>query len=194
MRSLRWSDRQHLPFHEGLTGRSKIPEPWGVGEGAAKCQRKVMESFLPGPISKWPSVSETLKMGLETRLITPCLYHPPPPKKAVWWKGQEKGKKKKDVSDCACYQKQSSDKVKSVSGEAWLASGDNSVVVNCDHWYWTDFRAGLLLPHPTALFSLGDLKFPKENSLLVIPRGLVDGVFGFRFQESILLSTSITAV
>lgn len=95
MRSLRWSDRQHLPFHEGLTGRSKIPEPWGVGEGAAKCQRKVMESFLPGPISKWPSVSETLKMGLETRLITPCLYHPPPPKKAVWWKGQEKGKKKK---------------------------------------------------------------------------------------------------
>lgn len=68
------------------------------------------------------------------------------------------------------------------------------MVVNCNHWYWIDFHEVFLLLHPTALFSPEDLKFPKENSLLAFPWGLVDGVFGFRVQKSILLSTSITSV
>ena len=71
-------------FMKASQGDLRYQSPGGVGEGAAKCQRKVTESFLPGPISEWLSVSETLKMGPETRLTTACLYRPPPPKKTVW--------------------------------------------------------------------------------------------------------------
>ena len=126
-------------------------------------------------------------MGPETRLTTACLYHPPPPKKT----GEKvRKRKKKEVSDCACYQKQSSNKVKSVSGGAWLASGNDSGVANCDHGHWIDFPACFSCPVPQPCF-LQKILNSKENSLLVFPRGLVDGVFGFRFQKRILLSTSI---
>lgn len=118
-----------------------------------------------------------------------CVSLPSPAPQENWWKGQEK-EKKIDVSDCACYQKQSSNKVKSVSGRAWLASGNDSGVVNCDHGHWIDFPACFSCPVPQPCF-LQKILNSKENSLLVFPQGLVDGVFGFRFQKRILLSTSI---
>ena len=150
-----------------------------------------------GRLSSWPHIRVAqclwdLEDGAWDETDNCVSLPSPAPQENCLVKRSGKGKKK-DVSDCACYQKQSSNKVKSVSGGAWLASGNDSVVVNSDHGHWIDFPACFSCHVPQPCF-LQKILNSKENSLPVFPRGLVDGVFGFRFQKSILLSTSITGV